>query len=174
MTPELAHNFLLPAAIGIFAPKTRDKFMSPAGVAMMIAIGLQESDFLHRQQLIGNHRSWWQSINGPAVSFWQDELPTISLVLNHGRIGPMFREVLSMLGYPAEPKVIFEALKHNDLLAVAFNRLLLFTYPGPLPAEHDIEEGWKQYVWCWRPGKPKPERWASRYARAWQIVRGPE
>jgi hypothetical protein len=168
MNPAVVHAFLFPACMALFGPE----YNTPEAQAMMLAIGMQESDFIHRQQLVGNHRNWWESLKGPATSFWQFEKQGIAGVLGHAKTGPLARRVLNTLGYPDDVAVIHDAIRHNDILAVAFARLLIFTHPDPLPRdESGVEEGWKQYQWCWRPGKPKRERWPLRYARAWQIIR---
>lgn len=167
MNAEIAHNFLFPACLALFPAK----YNTPEARAMMLSIGLQESDFQARQQLVGNHRNWWESINGPAVSFWQFERIGIRGVLEHRSTGPLIRNVLAMLGYPADLETIYQALKHNDILAVCFARLLLYRVPEALPGPDDVAEAWRQYVWAWAPGKPKPERWLDRYIQAWEIVK---
>lgn len=167
MNAQIAHDFLLPACLSLFPAQ----YNTPAARAMMLAIALQESDFESRQQLIGHHRNWWQSLNGPAVSYWQFERIGIRGVLEHRSTGPLIRRVLSKLGYPDDVETIYKALIHNDILAVCFARLLLFRVPQALPAgPQEVNEAWRQYLWAWAPGKPKPERWPSRYALAWEIV----
>jgi hypothetical protein len=168
VTPKTAHDFLLPSVSALFP----DQWFTPEARAMLIAIGLQESDFLHRQQLIGNHRNWWESIKGPAVSYWQFERIGIRGVLQHRATRPIALRVLDLFGYPEDVETIYKAIIHNDLLAVCFARLLLFTVPQRLPAKHETAEGWNQYLWAWRPGKPHPARWATRWATAWEIVEG--
>jgi hypothetical protein len=168
MTPKLAHSFLLPACKQLFP----NELLDDKAQAMMLAIGMQESDFLHRQQLIGNHRNWWESVRGPATSFWQFEKTGVAAVLGHHRARPMFDVALRALGYPADVNTIHKAITHNDILAVAIARCLLFTFPDSLPDSNNPEEAWQQYLWCWRPGKPKENRWNSRYNAAWDIVSG--
>ncbi|MDP2141297.1 MAG: hypothetical protein Q8L20_10845 [Gammaproteobacteria bacterium] len=168
MKPQVAHDFLLASCLKLFP----SQYNTPEARAMVIAIGLQESDFKHRQQLIGNHRNWWQSLSGPAVSYWQFERIGIRGVLEHRITGPLIRVVLDKLGYPADVETIYKALIHNDILAVCFARLLLFTVPDPLPTRTQPAKAWEQYLWAWRPGKPKPDRWNERFAAAWEIVGG--
>lgn len=169
MKPQVVYDFLLPAAMRLFP----SQYSSPEAAAMLLAIGLQESDFRERQQLIGHHRTWWQSLTGPAVGYWQFERIGIRGVLGHAQTGPMARRVLEKLGYPDDVETIHKALIHNDLLAVAFARLLLFTVPEPLPTlRSPADYAWGQYLWAWRPGKPKPDRWAARWNEAVMIVEG--
>jgi len=63
-------------------------------------------------------------------------------------------------------------LEHNDTLAAAFARCLLWTLPDNLPGEHDPADGWRCYVKAWRPGKPNPETWDNFYQRAWALTLG--
>lgn len=166
MTPEIAHKILLPASKSLF----KSSWYTPEAQAMMIVIALQESDFIHRQQLIGHHRNWWESIKGPAVSFWQFERIGIRGVLTHHSTRQKAAEICEMFGYPTDVEVLHQALKHNDLLAACFARLLLYTVPQRLPSKNEPAEGWNQYLIAWRPGKPSQHRWSDRWAKAWSIV----
>ena len=166
MDAEIAHRFLLPAAAQLFPAYLH----TPEAQAMILAIALQESDFQSRQQLIGNHRNWWESVKGPARSYWQFELIGIQGVLEHPATRSMAISLCRRFGYPIEPQVIHQAVTHNDLLAAGFARLALYRLPQALPGRDNPDEGWRQYIEAWRPGKPKPERWASRYAEAWKVV----
>jgi hypothetical protein len=168
VTPETLNSFLVPACLSLFP----EKYNTPEARAMLIAIALQESDLEHRQQLIGNHRNWWESLNGPATSYWQFEKIGIRGVLEHRKTGPLAREVLEKLGYPEDVNTIHKAIAHNDILAVCIARLALYRLPQPLPQRDQSEMGWNQYVEAWRPGKPKRERWAERFELAWQVVGG--
>lgn len=169
MDARIAHDFLLPACNSLFPPH----FNTPAARALLLAIGLQESDFEHRQQLIGNHRNWWESIRGPATSFWQFEKIGIQEVFRHPATRQHALRLIAKLGYPEDVNVIHSAIKHNDLLAVGIARLAIYRTPYALPKQHEYEEAWRQYLQVWRPGKPKPDRWQMRYATAWEIVNNP-
>lgn len=171
MNPHTVHDFLIPACKALF-PASFTAFGTPPAIAMLLAIGLQESDFEARRQLVGHNRNWWDSLTGPATSFWQFEKGGIQAILAHAKTGPILKDILTTLGYPDDADVIHDAITHNDILAVCCARLLLYTYPGPLPRPQDTTEAWRQYIWCWRPGKPTTERWPTRYRLAWDIVRG--
>jgi len=168
MTPETLNSFLLPSCLALFP----EKYNTPEARALLIAIALQESDLKHRQQLIGNHRNWWESVNGPATSFWQFEKIGIQGVLEHRRTGELARIVLDRLGYPVDVPTIHKAIAHNDILAACMARLALYRLPQALPTRGQPEIGWRQYVEAWRPGKPKPERWPERFELAWKVVAG--
>lgn len=166
MKAETFHRFIAPAAAEFFPAK----FNTPEAQAMILAVGLQESEFTHRQQLIGSIRDWWKSERGPAVSFFQFERIGIREVLRHRASRDLAIHVLDMFGYPPEVEVVFDALKHNDLLAAVFARLALWRHPAPLPMEHQATGAWFQYTGVWAPGKPKPLKWPDNYRRAWEIV----
>lgn len=128
--------------------------------AMLVAIGLQESEFHYRRQL-----------GGPARGYWQFEKDGAVLgVMNHRATGAIIAEVTRRLDYPFQRDVLHDAIENNDVLACVFARLLLWTIPAPLPEELEDDIGWIQYLEGWRPGKPHPERWPSRYAAAWVAV----
>lgn len=166
MNTKLAHDFLFPATLALFPAR----YNTAPARAMMLTTGDQESDFTHREQLVGA-RQWWNSTSLIAASFWMFELSAVTRVLNHYTVGALAKHVCEILGYPPIPEVVHRAMVHNDILAVAFARLLIYTYPGPLPGPDQPTEAWNQYIACWRPGKPRPERWNERYSRAWDIVR---
>ncbi len=141
-----------------------------AARAMMVAIPLQESGLKHRKQLAA----------GPARGYPQFELGLdpngkavggLSLLLKHANAGPLCAQVVNALDYgDLSPRELHGAMTHNDVLAAAMTRLLLWTFPGPLPGPQEPEEGWHQYLSTWRPGKPHPEKWASCYRLAWDTV----
>ena len=171
MLPETFHRVVQPAALALFPTR----FSSPEASAMLLAIGLQESQFMHRRQLIGANRNWWDSLRGPATGFFQLEIIGIRGVLEHHTTGPMARSVLQLFGYPTDDlKTIREAIVHNDILSAAFARLALWRHPVRLPGEQDHFRGWEQYLEIWRPGKPHPERWNKNFDRAWGIVNSAE
>ena len=59
------------------------------------------------------------------------------------------------------------ALEHDDVLAAAFGRLLLWTDPRAPPAVGDESGAWALYLRCWRPGKPRPRNGRPTTARPW-------
>lgn len=130
---------------------------SPGAKAMLKAIALQESRLDNRRQ-----------IGGPARGFWQFELMGIVGVLNHPASRQIIHSVLDALDYDYKPATSYAALEHNDILAFAFARCLLWTFPGVLPRHGEAERAWKQYISCWRPGKPHRETWDAFYEQAWE------
>jgi hypothetical protein len=150
LTPGLS---LLPAAMD-----------SPAARAMVLAICLQESDLQHRRQ----------QGHGPARGYAQFEQVGVAGVLMHQASRLHAVRVCEALDVPATPAAVHAALEYHDVLTVAFARLLLWTHPDPLPPdEHHWEIGWAQYLACWRPGKPRREKFPGCYGVAWDLQRHP-
>lgn len=132
---------------------------SPAAETMLLSIGLQESRFLHRRQ-----------VGGPARGFWQFELRGGTQgVLTHPLTSALAKDCMRKLQYDPTALVAHEAIEHNDVLAAVFARLLLWTVPAPLPT--DAKTGWEQYIQAWRPGKPHRGTWDEFYSTAWEVVR---
>ena len=138
-----------------------EKMDTPAARAMVLAICLQESKLIYRQQMF----------RGPAKGFAQFEMTGIRGVLEHHSSQRHIQKVLRMLAYDFNPTTSYEAIQHNDVLCVCFARLLLWTLPRPLPEEHAPDEGWAQYIEAWRPGKPHPETWDGFYNSAWAEIK---
>ena len=135
------------------------KMANPRAKAMLFTIGMQESRFIHRRQQ-----------GGPARGFWQFEMGGgIVGVLMHSQTSDVIRSVLDHLQYDYSPETSFNAIEHNDILACAYARLLLWTVSEPLPDSMHPGEGWRQYLWSWRPGKPHQATWAPFYAQAWGV-----
>ena len=132
--------------------------------AMCVAIALQESHLEHRRQ-----------VGGPARGYWQFELGGgVRGVLSHPASKPYIRQVLAALDYDAAPEdlpgVCYAAIEHNDILAAAFARLLLWTLPDALSGRDEPDLGWQQYLKAWRPGKLHPDTWDDNFAKAWRLV----
>ena len=159
-------RFTLPATRALLpAPM----MASPRAWAMLLAIGLQESKFLERQQVLENGLP-----NGPARGFWQFERGGgVKGVMTHPRSREVASQVLLELRYRhllGKFRETHYALRDNDVLACAFARLLLWTLPNTLPARDNAAAGWHQYLEAWRPGRPHPSTWAANYREAWERV----
>jgi len=141
-------------------PKHMD---SPQARVMLLAIGLQESKFLHRRQLG----------NGPARSFWQFENGTRASrggvwgIYLHPQSRDLLRAACVAHSVAFEPRAIWVAIEHNDVLACICARLLLWTDVFRLPALGNVWGAWELYAErTWNPGKPHPETWPGYYAQA--------
>lgn len=156
MKPELFIRNALEPALALL-PATMDT--DPAR-AMVIAICLQESRLEYRHQ-----------VGGPAHGYAQFEQGGgVRGVLTHPASKPHILKVLDELDYQPDVAKCYEAIEHNDILAVCFARLLLYTLPDLLPVRGDPEGGWIQYTKAWRPGKPHRQTWNECFANAWEAV----
>jgi hypothetical protein len=156
---EYVNRAVMPAAYVLLPPGMN----APGATAMLLTIGLQESRFIYRKQMN----------DGPAHSFWQGErgggmcLGILTHPATRDIIVPLCREAFQI---SPTPQAIWNAIIHNDILAVVCARLLLYTVPLPLPKVNEVEAGWQNYVSGWRPGKPHRETWDRFYTLAWKTV----
>lgn len=132
------------------------KMDTPAARVMLLAIGLQESRFVHRRQIGGPARGFWQFEKGGGVRG----------VLTHASTREQAQLVSKARGVPATADAVYDALDKDDVLAAAFARLLLWSDPKALPALGDADASWALYLRTWRPGKPHPETWSDLYRQA--------
>ena len=161
INPALA---LLPAAMD-----------TPEARVMLLAIGLQESRFEHRYQVVQGR----PGAKGPARGFWQFELGTRASrggvwgVYLHQASRYWLSAVCAARGVAFEPRAVWERLEHDDVLAAAVARLLLFTDAQRLPASWDAVGAWDLYARrTWRPGRPHRHTWDAFHARAREQVAG--
>lgn len=134
---------------------------TPAARAMLLAIGLQESRFVHRRQIGGPARGFWQFEKGTRASrggVWGVFLHAAS----KGHLGALCKA----RSVVCDPDAIYAALEYDDVLAAGVARLLLWTDPRALPAVGDADAGWSLYLRTWRPGKPHPQTWPDLYRQA--------
>lgn len=158
---ELAQRFIVPAALSLL-PRQLD---TPEARSLLLAIGLQESEFSKRRQVTSN------PTYAPARGFWQFERPGATTeVLVNAHTRPLLLPALEALRYPADGTVCWEAFEHNDVLACVFARLFLLTSPRANPGPAAAAAGWQVYVSTWRPGRPRPDDWPANYARAWAVT----
>lgn len=151
ISPALA---LLPAAMDTQAARV-----------MLLAIGLQESRFTHRQQIGGPARGFWQFEKGTRASrggVWG--------VFLHAASKGHLAALCKARSVACEPDAIYPALEYDDVLAAGVARLLLWTDPKALPAIGDADAGWALYLRTWRPGRPHPKTWPALYAQAIDAV----
>ena len=137
------------------------RMTSPAAEAMLLAIGLQESRLTHRRQIGGPARGLWQFERGGGVRG----------VLLHQSSRDMARHVCEARGVEPTERAVYDRLEHDDVLAAAFARLLLWTDPLPLPVLGHVDAAWNLYARTWRPGKPHPHTWPRLYQQALDAVR---
>ena len=167
---DLVVRSVIPAALSLLPPEMD----TPAARAMLIAIGLQESKFLARRQILDSGRP------GPAAGFWQFERGgAVVGVLEHPSTREHALRVLRELRYvkgalpgrvTTSTAIVHATLEDNDILACAFARLNLWWFPSRLPHQGAAADGWRQYLATWQPGKPHKATWAAYFAEAWDRV----
>jgi hypothetical protein len=139
---------------------------------MLYAIGLHESRFKHRRQIIKKNGQLVPE--GPAKGFWQFERGGgCKGVLTHPASRHHAAALCTRYGVNATARDLWDALEHNDVLAAGIARLLLWTDPKPLPQRFEPRaeaQGWCYYERVWRPGKPHPETWDDCWRAAVKAV----
>lgn len=127
------------------------KMDSDAARVEMLAICLQESEGINRIQFG----------DGPAHGLWQmEEGGGVRGVMTHPSSRDYARAACYTRKLPFDQHTVWAALAHDDVLAAAFARLLLWTDFHPLPGlDAPDDETWAYYERNWRPGKPRPADW---------------
>ena len=121
---------------------------------MLLTIAGQESAWRHRFQIVSGR----PGAKGPARGFWQFERNGgVAGVMTHRSSAQRAAALTEARGLPFERRALWEALETDDVLAVGFARLLLWTDPRALP--RTSAAGWNYYIHNWRPGKPHPSKW---------------
>lgn len=132
---------------------------------MVYAIGLQESKFLYRRQMI--EKGGKLVPDGPAKGYWQFERGGgCRGVINHSASRYWMHDLCEQRHVQFDSLSLWNAIENDDILAAAAARLLLFTDPFKLPAVGDEQGAWDLYARVWRPGKPHPEDWPANYGHA--------
>jgi hypothetical protein len=146
---------------------------TPPARVLLLAIGLQESGFRDRRQLIvvdGKLKPL-----GPAKSFWGAEKPggMVKGVRTHPATKDLALALYRARGVRRLDSAIWNAIEHDDVLAAGLARLLIYTDPYKLPALGRSQDAWELYaVRLWRPGRPRRQDWDGNYTRALEFVTG--
>lgn len=137
---------------------------SPLAARFLLAIALQESALRYRRQVVAGGVE-----NGPASSFWQFEKGGgCKGVLAHRSTAQPMAAICTAYNVAPDAQSLWEGMRFQDIVAAAAARLLIYTLPFALPQTQD--EGWRQYLDAWRPGKPHPETWAANWKLASETV----
>lgn len=142
------------------------KMNTQAAAQCVLAICFQESHLLRRRQMGG----------GPARGLAQFEKGNpkskggVWGVMNHYIVGPLAKDVCEKLGVKPDVDTVYNELEHNDVLAFALARLLLWTSPEPLPTTQ--QACWDVYLRTWNPGKPRRADWPQSWLAARGLVDG--
>lgn len=144
---------------------------SPEARVMLLAIGLQESRFQHRRQVL--IRNGELVPVGPARGYWQFErMGGCHGVVHHAASRYWMHSVCVARGVAFNATAIWNAIERDDVLAAAAARLLLFTDPRRLPDVGDERGAWNLYIRTWRPGQPHRQTWGRLYSEAVDAVTG--
>ena len=155
--PEVLAQIIGPAQACL--PMSMD---SPKARLMLLTIGLQESRFEHRYQVLNDPTK-----KGPARGFWQFEQGGgVKGVMGHPSTIAHAHRICAERDVPFNSQSVWLKLETDDILASCFARLLLYSDPKSLPEVGDANGAWRLYERTWRPGKPHPEKWGGYYARA--------
>lgn len=153
----------IPAALALL-PGRMD---SPEARAMLLATGLQESDFAARRQKVA------PGVPPPASGLWQFERKGgVTEILTSPNTCSIVLPICQLLLVEPTPVVVHSAIVYNDVLACVFARLLLYRDPRPMPGKNFSSVGWDIYLKNWRPGTPHPEKWPKNFEHAWRVVAG--
>jgi hypothetical protein len=117
------------------------KFDSTEAVVQLLAIGQQESLFVHRTQ-----------VGGPAHGFWQFERAGVRGVLEHKATRAYAIAACAIRDCLPTVEAVYRRVVEDDLLACSFARLNLWWDPKPLPAPGQSEAAFSLYIRTWRPG----------------------
>lgn len=143
-------------------PKEMD---TPKARVMLLAIGMQESRFRYRRQIVNGKAV------GPAKGWWQFErLGGCRGVVDHSASRFWLSMVCESRDVNFNATAVWNALEVDDVLAAAAARLLLFTDPHRLPAADDARGAWNLYKRTWRPGKPHRGTWDEFHQEAFVEV----
>ena len=144
-------------ALALLPPQMR----KPEAVVLIYSIGLQESQYLYRRQVIRGQQI------GPAKGYYQFERGGgCKGVVEHSASRYWMHHICRERGVNFTATAIWNAIQQDDVLAAAAARLLLFTDPKKLPALGDARGTWNLYKRTWRPGKPHPDKWPENYSEA--------
>lgn len=123
----------------------------------MLATTLQEADATRRVQ----------SGNGPAHGLWQmEENGAVRGVMQHPASRDFAHAICATRHLVFDRYAVWQALVHDDILAAAFARLLLWTDVRALPDIDRADDAWQMYLRVWKPGKPRPLDWPANHALA--------
>lgn len=156
------------AAIDIALSMLPSKMDTIEARLMLNAIGLQESAFEHKFQVVQGK----PGAKGPARGYWQFERGGGARgVARHPASRYWMHHLCTERGVEFSSPAIWKAIEEDTILAAGAARLLLFTDPKRLPAINDVNGAWALYERVWRPGKPHPDKWPANYAEAFMRVR---
>lgn len=152
MTPKLLLDLVVRPTLAALAKRTGvPRWHTPEAECLLLAIAIQESNLAARRQ----------TPRGPARSWWQIEPPTALDVWS--RCVPVERFLHDMLAH-------HNTMEYCDAAACAVARGILWLDPAELPELGEVLLARDYYLRCWRPGKPRLERWPEGYSAAMDAI----
>lgn len=137
-----------------------EKMDSREAKVQLLATAMQESgEELENRRQLGD---------GPARSLWQFEFLGIKGVLEHHSTSKYAQALCAARGVSPFPDTVLAAVEKDDILAAGFARLNYWASPKSMPS--DEAGAWSLYLAVWRPGRPRPEKWARNYQLAIEAV----
>lgn len=138
-----------------------DAPFSPNVRVGLAAIAGQESGWTRREQANG----------GPARGLWQFER-------GGGVRGVLYDDACRAMALRAcadrhvipDAAAVWSALARDDMLALAWARLLLWSDKRPCPDDNDEDGWWEYYLANWRPGEPRDADWPAIFTMAREAV----
>ena len=138
------------------------KMDTDAARVMLLTIGLQESRLKYRFQKTNDPYT-----KGPARGLPQFERAGVWAVMTHRATKEHAEAICKARGVLFDSSLIHARMEFDDILAMAFARLLLWADSKPLPdVDADHETAWQCYLRNWRPGKPHRETWDEFHTQA--------
>lgn len=139
MTPQQCYDEVI---VPTFHELLPGRFWSRPALWLLLAIAMQESGLAHRSQ-----------VGGPARGLWQfEQRGGVAGVLGHEATRLEARAICLKRAVAPTAGDVYLALGHDDLLACAIARLLVYTDPAPLPRMGDTAAAAAYYQRTWRPG----------------------
>lgn len=139
---------------------------TPAARRFVLCAVLQESRGVYRFQLPRKPGG----TKGPARGLAQfEENGGVKGVLEHPASAGWARTVCAARKVTPTKNAVWARLETDDVLAMAFARLLLRTDPKAVPTT--AQAGWEAYAdRLWRPGSPHRDTWDGFWLRAGYAV----
>lgn len=134
------------------------RFASREASVLLLAIGLQESGFQARQP----------GRDGAGRGYWRMEQRAVHAVLGTESTRLTARAVCLLRALAPTDGDVYRGIGHDDMLAFALARLLLWTEGTKLPSVGDADGAFRAYQRCW-PGATS-DGWAEHYALAMRVV----
>lgn len=121
---------------------------SPEARLIVLATGVQETQYQTRQQ-----------VDGPARGLFQAQYNFILDLMHNPASGNHVWNLCGVMGITYGSHAMFDALLRDDPFAACMCRLGFWCDPRPLPDVGDVLGAWGAYERVQRPGKPSYTRW---------------